>query len=245
MAFAAARMILKDKRRKTSRDEYPSRNRSRGRSKDGHGYQSPGGTPGHKPHMKVAPSLKPSSNKIQAKGPPSSKSLNKKNKKGQRHQYDLMVTIDLGEHGLTEDQVSDFKEAFMLMDKDEDGVIDSSELALVLRFLGQRPSDGDLCRLVKEFSQFRKGSVEFNEFLQLMSKSLKESLNSPIELLEAFRVFDKNGRGWILATEFRNAMINMGDKMNESDVQALLKEADVRGDGRILYEEFVSLLVAK
>ena len=42
------------------------------------------------------------------------------------------------EHGLTEEQVADFKEAFMLIDKDEDGLITVSELSTVMKSLGQR-----------------------------------------------------------------------------------------------------------
>lgn len=34
----------------------------------------------------------------------------------------------------------EFKEAFMLFDKDEDGTISMAELGVVMRSLGQRPS---------------------------------------------------------------------------------------------------------
>lgn len=44
------------------------------------------------------------------------------------------------EYGLTEDQVAEFKEAFMLFDKDEDGTITMAELGVVMRSLGQRPT---------------------------------------------------------------------------------------------------------
>lgn len=35
---------------------------------------------------------------------------------------------------------TEFKEAFMLFDKDEDGTISMAELGVVMRSLGQRPS---------------------------------------------------------------------------------------------------------
>jgi EF hand len=35
---------------------------------------------------------------------------------------------------------TEFKEAFMLFDKDEDGTITMAELGVVMRSLGQRPS---------------------------------------------------------------------------------------------------------
>lgn len=36
--------------------------------------------------------------------------------------------------------IPEFKEAFMLFDKDEDGTITMAELGVVMRSLGQRPS---------------------------------------------------------------------------------------------------------
>lgn len=48
------------------------------------------------------------------------------------------------EYGLNEEQVSEFKEAFMLFDKDEDGTISVTELGVVMRSLGQRPTGNKL-----------------------------------------------------------------------------------------------------
>lgn len=38
--------------------------------------------------------------------------------------------------------VTEFKEAFMLFDKDEDGTITMAELGVVMKSLGQRPTGG-------------------------------------------------------------------------------------------------------
>jgi hypothetical protein len=50
---------------------------------------------------------------------------------------------------LTEDQVADFKEAFMLIDTDEDGHITVSELGVVMKSLGQRSTGNRLSALYK------------------------------------------------------------------------------------------------
>lgn len=54
------------------------------------------------------------------------------------------------EYGLTDDLVAEFKEAFMLFDKDEDGMITTAELGVVMRSLGQRPSGKQWSSEVKE-----------------------------------------------------------------------------------------------
>ena len=40
---------------------------------------------------------------------------------------------------MNSEQVAEFKEVFMLFDKDEDGVIAFPELIMVMKSLGQRP----------------------------------------------------------------------------------------------------------
>ena len=41
---------------------------------------------------------------------------------------------------MSPEQVAEFKEVFMLFDKDEDGVITFPELIMVMKSLGQRPA---------------------------------------------------------------------------------------------------------
>ncbi|KAG0414865.1 hypothetical protein HPB47_007984 [Ixodes persulcatus] len=49
---------------------------------------------------------------------------------------------------LTNDKFDEFKEAFLLFDKDSDGKITSSELGIVMRSLGQRPTETELRNMV-------------------------------------------------------------------------------------------------
>ena len=45
---------------------------------------------------------------------------------------------------LTEEQITEFKEAFALFDKDNDGTITCKELGTVMRSLGQNPTEAEL-----------------------------------------------------------------------------------------------------
>ena len=45
---------------------------------------------------------------------------------------------------LTEDELSELKEAFSLFDRDGDGTISAKELGTVMRSLGQNPSEDEL-----------------------------------------------------------------------------------------------------
>ena len=79
------------------------------------------------------------------------------------------------------------------------------------------------------------GTIDFPEFLQMMAKKMKEG-DSEEELREAFKVFDKDGNGFISAAELRHVMINLGEKLTDEEVDEMIREADIDGDGQVNYE---------
>lgn len=66
--------------------------------------------------------------------------------------------------------------------------------------------------------------------------------DSEEEILEAFKVFDKDGNGFISAAELRHIMTNLGEKLSDEEVDEMIREADIDGDGQINYEEFVKMM---
>lgn len=49
-------------------------------------------------------------------------------------------------------------------------------------------------------------------------------------------VFDKNKDGLISSSELRHVMTNMGERLSEEEVDDMIKEADLDGDGMVNYE---------
>ena len=74
---------------------------------------------------------------------------------------------------------------------------------------------------------------------------VRQDTDSEEELKEAFRVFDKDGNGFISAAELRHIMTNLGEKLTDEEVDEMIREADIDGDGQINYEEFVKVMMAK
>lgn len=80
------------------------------------------------------------------------------------------------------------------------------------------------------------GFIDFESFLDVvMSRDLDEE-DHEVALREAFKMFDRDGNGYIDADELRLCMMNLGEKLTLEEVEEMIREVDVDFDGRMNYE---------
>ena len=130
---------------------------------------------------------------------------------------------------------------FSLFDKERDGTISTRDLGTVMRALGQTPLEFELQDMVKEVVPDCNGTINFSEFLTILTRIMKDA-NPEEEMRDAFRVFDKDGNGFISAAELKIVMTKLGEKLTDEEAEEMIRGADVDGDGQINYEEFVKLM---
>uniref|UniRef100_A0A8C6FU32 EF-hand calcium-binding domain-containing protein 11 n=1 Tax=Moschus moschiferus TaxID=68415 RepID=A0A8C6FU32_MOSMO len=72
------------------------------------------------------------------------------------------------------------------------------------------------------------------------------------EFKEAFSLFDKDGDGTLTTKELGTVMRPLGQNPTEAELQdminevdQMIREADIDGDGQVNYEEFVQMMTAK
>ena len=116
----------------------------------------------------------------------------------------------------------------MINEVDADGWCDFSNIYFALEnYFWQR---------LEEFLPILgNGTIDFPEFLTMMARKMKDT-DSEEEIREAFRVFDKDGNGFISAAELRHVMTNLGEKLTDEEVDEMIREADIDGDGQVNYE---------
>ncbi|CAF4085880.1 unnamed protein product [Rotaria sp. Silwood2] len=105
----------------------------------------------------------------------------------------------------------------------------------VMRSLGRNPTEAELQDMINEVDAdvvfavlLGNGTIDFPEFLTMMARKMKDT-DSEEEIREAFRVFDKDGNGFISAAEFRYVMTNLGEKLTDEEVDEMIREADIDG----------------
>ena len=139
---------------------------------------------------------------------------------------------------LTKDQIADFREAFSLFDHDENGSITAKELGHVLHALGQNPTPNELSDMINEVDVDGNGTVEFAEFVILMTNKVKE-MSRQEEMEEAFRVLDKEKDGHINIKELKYFMCKVAHiKLSSEEAEAMIEFADSDEDGLVTLDDF-------
>ena len=86
------------------------------------------------------------------------------------------------------------------------------------------------------------GYITRSEFKKLF-KDRQADVDAQIEeITKAFRVFDKDNSGTISAEEIKAVLSKCGEKLDEAEVDEMIKRADLDGDGLISYEGRLCLL---
>ncbi|KAF9430624.1 hypothetical protein BGZ94_005629 [Podila epigama] len=136
---------------------------------------------------------------------------------------------------LSHGQEIEFKEAFALFDPTNSGVIQPKAFADFLALLG----DDELTNKVKIPSQ----PLDFKAFSALMARNHKGADTSDDAYGRLFKSLNKDGSGNLSAAELRAGLAHFGNSsLSEADIDEIIHEADVSGDGRITLEEFLKIM---
>uniref|UniRef100_H3BH85 Troponin C, skeletal muscle n=1 Tax=Latimeria chalumnae TaxID=7897 RepID=H3BH85_LATCH len=143
---------------------------------------------------------------------------------------------------LSEELISEFKAAFDMFDADGGGDISTKELGTVMKILGQNPSREELDAIIEEVDEDGSGTIDFEEFLVMMVRQMKEEAKgkSEEELAQFFRVFDKNADGYIDRDELLEILQSSGEPVTDEEIDELMKEGDKNNDGKLDFDVWFS-----
>jgi calmodulin len=91
------------------------------------------------------------------------------------------------------------------------------------------------------------GTIGIQDFMSIMVNKTKEDAFAS-KLVNAFRVFDIKGKGYLDAEVVRHIFASMEEEMPDEEIDELLREANIDEDNKIKYEgcavkELISILI--
>merc|ERR1711962_41202 len=107
---------------------------------------------------------------------------------------------------LAHDEIKCLKGCFDLFDTKKQDFLSADDLGEIMRAMGFRPTEEGLKSLLEEIDEDGSGEIEIGEFCQLCVTFLVEDPDMETmkrELKDAFRLYDREGQGFITTDTLR------------------------------------------
>merc|ERR1711966_124951 len=115
---------------------------------------------------------------------------------------------------LTEEQLDEIREAFSLFDADASGMIDIREV-----------KNEELKKMVADIDGDGNGTIEFGEFLQMMTGKMGEK-DSREDIEKVFKLFDDDNTNKISFRNLARVAEELGENIDDEELQDMINQAD-------------------
>jgi centrin-1 len=146
--------------------------------------------------------------------------------------------------GLSEEDIEDIKEAFDLFDTDKSGTVEPRELKCAMESLGFEAKNATLFYVVSELDKDGSGSIDFDEFVDMMASKISES-ETRDEIQQIFKLFDVDKTGYINIKNLKKISKDLGETVSDDDLLELIRKGDSDGDGRVSFDDFYNIMTTK
>lgn len=93
--------------------------------------------------------------------------------------------------------------------------------------------------LIKEVDKSNSGKLDFGKFCKLAARFVEVEDEGPAligELKEAFRVYDREGKGYLTVQVLRSILKELDDKLSNQDLDMIIEEIDSDGSGTVDFD---------
>ena len=138
---------------------------------------------------------------------------------------------------LTEEQKNEIKEAYSAFEIDG---ITPDELKSAMKTLGFDSNNYEVSKILDKIDT-KKGPMKFEDFMDVMIE--KESEKEPDdEMKKAFKVLCEEGMDKITMKSLSKICVDLGEKIDEEELQEMINQADKDQDEEISEEDFVKIM---
>merc|ERR1711924_326767 len=101
----------------------------------------------------------------------------------------------------------------------------------------------ELKKMISDIDNDGNGSIEFGEFLEMMTGKMGEKVTRE-DIEKVFKLFDDD-TGKISLRNLRRVAQELGENIDEEELQDMINQADRDGDGEINIDEFYRIMKKK
>ncbi|EGR31776.1 hypothetical protein IMG5_102150 [Ichthyophthirius multifiliis] len=105
-------------------------------------------------------------------------------------------------------------------------------------------AEGELTDIVEEIEKSGQDIISQDDFLSYMYQKINSS-DMEKDLLEAFKVFYRDGNGLINKDDLKIMLESVGEKFEDQDYKDMIKDVCGNEDGYINYNDFIKILKYK
>jgi len=144
---------------------------------------------------------------------------------------------------LDKEQIAILKKAFDTFSQGSP-YITPDVVGAIFRMMGTAFTEETLQETIAEIDEDGSGQIEFEEFTILAAKFIVEEDDEDVqkELKEAFRLYDKDGQGYITTATLKQILHEIDDKLTEDDLAGIIDEVDEDGSGTVDFDEFMEMM---
>jgi len=136
-------------------------------------------------------------------------------------------------------QVSEYKEGFILMDRDKDGIISKNDLRATFDELGRIAPEKELDEMLAD----APGPINFTMFLTMFAERQSGGSDDDEVVINAFKSFDV-GNGTIDGDNLRHALMTWGDKFTGKECDEAWECMVVDNNNKIDCQKLIEMLTA-
>ncbi len=139
---------------------------------------------------------------------------------------------------------TEIKEIFDLFDKNSTGKVYTTELGTIVRALNLNPTESEIIDMIKRVDPNGSGTFGLKQLEDLIREKEKEKdVDALKDLIEALNVFDSDHDGVLSVEEFKHAMMTMGEKMQEHEIDEIVNDSELVINKQIRIEHFANLIL--
>ena len=141
---------------------------------------------------------------------------------------------------LTEQQRLEIKQAFEVFDISGDHKLDFHELKTAMKALGFDASRPEVLQIIRDHDHAGTRRIGYDDFVTVMTAKILQR-DPQDEIRRAFSLFDAGKTGKITFQDLKRVAQEIGESIDDEELQAMIDVFDLDNDGAISLEEFQSL----